>query len=233
MALGEICHLMSEWRVRLRGNKSDLVQLATLFRSPNLTVVLEGDNYYLTSADFKSLKDARSVLSRGRELAREATGAAAMELGLELQPVQLAGVTRVEEGRPQTQFLLPSSIVDRGKGPPLASALASGEPWVDAAVRKACRFFGSGENWFNFYKAYEAIEEGVGGMNAILQKGWATKNQIRNFKHTANSEAAIGDEARHGRERSTPPPHPMSLQDAKSFIRGLFENLAHFKMSVD
>jgi hypothetical protein len=68
---------------------------------------------------------------------------------------------------------------------------------------------------------YEVIESGGGGGNTIVARGWARKSQLRRFRHSANSVAVAGDEARHGVEATQPPAEAMSLGEARSFIDGL------------
>lgn len=41
------------------------------------------------------------------------------------------------------------------------------------------------------------------------------------FRHTMNSVAALGAEARHGVEQTTPPTDPMPTSQAREFIRDL------------
>ena len=74
-------------------------------------------------------------------------------------------------------------------------------------------------SWVGLYRIMEAVEGYAGGSSELVRRGWVPKKTLELFKHTACSPGAIGDAARHGRERSAPPPHPMKLDDAKSLIR--------------
>jgi len=74
------------------------------------------------------------------------------------------------------------------------------------------------------YRIYEIIEADVRDVSEIEKRGWATKKSIKRFKHTANSPAVIGDNSRHGVERSTPPKDPMLPTEAKSLIEGIVLN---------
>ena len=47
---------------------------------------------------------------------------------------------------------------------------------------------------------------------------WVSKAELKRFKRTANSVGAVGDEARHGKENTEPPPNPMALREAESLI---------------
>ncbi|MGH9459655.1 MAG: hypothetical protein ACRD1X_00410 [Vicinamibacteria bacterium] len=72
-------------------------------------------------------------------------------------------------------------------------------------------------NWTNLYNILDVVVSDAGGM--IWQAGWATESEVKRLKHTADSESTLGDEARHGRERTEPPANPMSLKEADSLIR--------------
>lgn len=74
-------------------------------------------------------------------------------------------------------------------------------------------------SWVGLYRIVEAVEGYAGGTSELVTRRWAPKKTLDLFKHTACSPGAIGDAARHGRERSAPPPNPMKLDDAKTLIR--------------
>jgi hypothetical protein len=93
---------------------------------------------------------------------------------------------------------------------------------ADPAVARALRLRDdNGLGWVDLYRLFEVIAAGVGGASAMVDDGWCSHSQIRRFKHTANSVAAAGDEARHGVEQGTPPAHPMTLSEGRGFIDGL------------
>ena len=82
-------------------------------------------------------------------------------------------------------------------------------------------------DWVDLYRIYEVIESDM-GRSVILAKRWATNADIKLFKHTANSVAATGDQARHGKETSTPPVKPLTLSEARALVDTLLRAwLAH------
>jgi hypothetical protein len=92
--------------------------------------------------------------------------------------------------------------------------------WRDPNLKKAHRIFGSREhNWHNLSNVLEIVQSDIAGK--IAKAGWATQAELDRFTHTANSAAAIGDDARHGHEKFQPPKNPMSLTEAKSLITGI------------
>lgn len=81
------------------------------------------------------------------------------------------------------------------------------------------RFREFNHNWSELYKVYEIVKKDA-GKKKIEQ--W-TKNKISQFTHTAKSQSAIGDDARHGVDHSDPPKEPMSLSEAKALIMTMLQ----------
>jgi len=75
----------------------------------------------------------------------------------------------------------------------------------------------------SLYKAYEVVREDVGGEKQIAGAGWAFQKDQGRFRHTANSYAALGDEARHGVQSEGTPSRLMSYPEAWDFIRKLIK----------
>ena len=105
------------------------------------------------------------------------------------------------------------------------------ESWMklaeeDEIVKNVFRLITEFEpNWINLYKVYEIVKKDA-GKKKIEQ--W-TKNKISQFTHTANSQSAIGDDARHGVDRSDPPKEPMSISEAEALIRNLLQKWLQWK----
>ncbi|MEG4005708.1 hypothetical protein QUA41_07790 [Microcoleus sp. Pol11C1] len=81
-------------------------------------------------------------------------------------------------------------------------------------------------NWINLYKVYEVVNKDA-GKKKIEQ--WITKDKISQFTHTANSQSAIGDDARHGVDKHAPPKEPMSLYKADALIMTLLQKWLQWK----
>jgi hypothetical protein len=69
------------------------------------------------------------------------------------------------------------------------------------------------------YRIHEVIEHDLGGENAMKKKGWGSANDLKRFKHSANSVNVGGDEARHGKEIQDPPKNPMSVEEADAYLQ--------------
>ncbi|MEG4235702.1 hypothetical protein QUA40_27100 [Microcoleus sp. Pol11C3] len=85
-------------------------------------------------------------------------------------------------------------------------------------------------NWINLYKVYEIVKKDAGRKNKIDRiEQWITKKKISHFTHTANSQSAIGDDARHGVDQNDPPKEPMSLSEADALIMTLLQKWLQWK----
>jgi len=91
-------------------------------------------------------------------------------------------------------------------------------------IAKALTYYQRGD-WFNLYKAWETIRDGVGGEKVLLhEKRWTTKKFKDRFTQTVNNSELIGDEARHGVWREQQPSAPMSMDEAQEFVIGLIRS---------
>jgi len=92
----------------------------------------------------------------------------------------------------------------------------------DTSVSTVCELLShSSLGWNDLYRSLEIIAEDVGGNHKIVELGWATKESLRRFKHTANSPATIGLDARHGVDQGEPPLAPMIHSEAVALLETL------------
>ncbi len=82
--------------------------------------------------------------------------------------------------------------------------------------------------WTELYK----ILENVTNSSDPVAKGWATRSRIALFKRTANSQPAIGDEARHGPSNQDPPKTPMKIGDARTLIYEIVRSWISLEVSA-
>jgi hypothetical protein len=94
-------------------------------------------------------------------------------------------------------------------------------PDSDSFSCRSIRLFGAQPSAVNLYRVFEVIRENTKGEDHMVKNGWTTKPHTGRFRHTMNSVAALGAEARHGVEPTTPPTNPMSMLEAREFIQRL------------
>lgn len=233
---------MTEWLFRLKGHPFDLEELADQFTSADRNVKKDQDGYYyLRSSEFKNLTDSEAVRERGSELLGYMNSAMKLFFGPSYRPVEFDTVTRIDEDG-QRYHTVGSSIWIGGRSraiikPTLIRADGTVEDvWqaptklntlVSLAKRSekvadALRFYERGD-WVNLYKAWEVVCDAAGGSHAVVNNGWATELKRNRFTGTAQSRAQLGDEARHASEKYKAPKNPMSLEEAREFVRSVIQ----------
>ncbi|MBI4302647.1 MAG: hypothetical protein HY664_08570 [Chloroflexi bacterium] len=232
---------MKKWLVRLKGEEFDLEDLATEIRSPSFNVAKENDYYYLTSLGFNSLTTADDVRAKATELIRVINGAASLTFA-KFQGVEFDALTLIEpNGRRHNYIYLAATLTARARvSATLTTVNSEGtedlsqqptemESWVTLAMQERdvadCLHFFRDGTWFSLYKVYEIVRDDSGRDDRrIIRNGWATKSELSRFRGTAQSQAALGVEARHASKRYKPPSEPMSISEARSLIRDLLRN---------
>jgi hypothetical protein len=114
----------------------------------------------------------------------------------------------------------PTILIDGQEPPPPAPGSSDGDKWLslasrDRGVEKALAIWGSKpRSWFWLWK----VDEIVKGRADISGEGWASKNELRRFRHTANDPVAGGEDARHARVATSTPRRAMKLTEAEALI---------------
>jgi hypothetical protein len=91
------------------------------------------------------------------------------------------------------------------------------EAMKDPDVAGALRIYGRAEpSWGDLYHLIELVEAQIS--QKVNAAGYISRNERQRFTHTANSRLAVGDQARHGDNRSAPA-NPMTLEEARHLGR--------------
>lgn len=234
------------WRVQISGKKLDLEALSNPFTDGDLRLVAEDDKYFLESKEFESTSDADEVLKMAGNSLAVLSGVARLAYGART-PLTPGHILRINQNSQKDTFISLTDtlhvsatigivkIAISGESEVITDTSAPIRSWVrvatnDVAVSKALRLFGSeARDWVGLYRLLEVIEGDVGGIREIVAAGWATGNSLELFGRTANSVGAVGDLARHGKERTQPPETPMSLSEATSLVEVILHNWLRVK----
>ena len=227
---------MTEWSVQLCGDKFDLEDFPKWFKSPDFQVVEETDGYYLKSIHFEHLTEASSVRTKANELIEIIIGIAKLSRP-NLAEIKLGSITETtQHGKRKHHIFLASSINIRSKVSSVTLLVdGKAEPnnmprptqWALVAeknqlVRQALQYWvANHKEWNNLYKILEVIESDVGG--EIYNNNWVTKPGVKRFTQTANSYSALGNKARHAKNKIPSPAKPMNIKEATNFIKALLE----------
>lgn len=127
------------------------------------------------------------------------------------------------DGSETGSAVLPCSIVILPRIEMVDKYQISNLPHNDGNVDSALRILSQRQlTWSELYKLLEIVKADRGNDYPVAAEVM-TQAQLSKFKHTANSMAAIGDDARHGPTSKQPPSNPMMIGDARNFIRNLLK----------
>jgi hypothetical protein len=224
------------WEVQLVGDSTDLRLLSDSLASGDPRIVLRDGAFFIRSTAFDQAATAGAAREMARPIAESLSGVAALLLGARTS-IELGNVVRVgPDGSPQHMFLIgaPAEAYARALPGVLIMSHADGRQevhrpadlapqWLAKAatnlvVAKALRLRQRHPlDWVGLYRLLEVIYDSVPA-SIIASRGWASKAALGRFEHTANSVGAVGDEARHGLERTQPPARPMTLREARLLV---------------
>lgn len=220
---------MKHWEATINGDESQLRMLAEAFVGPEWTVARRSSEFALTGVALDALADARAVRAKARARIASISGASMLFLGSP-NPLEVGDVVEVDHNGNRHLTWTPDPVVVRFSVLPVSLSFTNAdgsvvvrlpaEPVVDAAlkadrsvaVEEVLRLRSAlGLLWTDLYRILEVVQADGGPISA-------SEAEVTRFKRTANSKSAAGDLARHGQERTDPPPNPMKLHDARHFI---------------
>ncbi len=224
------------WATKLAGDSFDLEALAESLVDSDAKVYREGQDFYLASDEFENFDDAKMVLATANDMVSMLSGGCRLALSSKA-PIRVDGVFRLKTNGIRDAFVFASGRIEirgrarmslkRADGTVETHPESSMQHWLrvartDKAVANVLRLLSSGNfDWTNLYRVLEIISHDVGGGDTIASNGWATKNAMTLFKHTACSPTVSGLAARHGVQKGQPPAKPMSASDAESLITSI------------
>jgi hypothetical protein len=231
---------MTQWQVQLIGDERDLDYLTNVMGVGPRKVLREETGGYLYESNsflecaesseveifaekevavlsgiLKVERGARESLSYGAVIKPNATGGRDIfvrireALHVRAEVGAMLAVIRDAKGNviPQPDPPLPRSAV--------LLQLSISEPSIAKVLRLLSATDAS--SWVGLYRIHDVIEEDVGGQHELERQGWCSSEDLRRFKHSANSVQVGGDLARHGTERQQPPRNPMSISEAQAY----------------
>jgi len=228
-----------EWRVRIIGEIFDLKNLSKSLNSPELCITKIGQDYFLKSTEFNSLEEDKDVQKKADEILSRINGTAWLVLDMR-KPLSSGSIVLVNDdgkiisrtvplsGSIKAQSRVMARLTKEGEvqetyqADPIQKCISTAKDSVN--VDKVLRLLGDRpKNWANLYSILEVVKDDVGGIDKIEEKGWATEEEIKLFKYTANCFRAIGYDARHIDDKEPPEKH-MMLSKAESLIREIIRN---------
>ena len=219
---------MTEWLIKIKGDRNDLDLLQRFLRSGKYTVIHENASWFLKVHELTSDTTPREIRDAAISAIEIVNGAARLFYS-KFQGVSsnVTVLTIMSDGSRQEFNFLNATAPDynltvfRDTDTRLTDWIALANN--DQAVANALTLYGALElTWKNLYIVLEAVEDDiVGGESGLINHNWVPKSQIKLFKTTANSFRALGRVARHGPNNKQPPQRPMTIQEARKLINNI------------
>jgi hypothetical protein len=239
-------HLMTQWQVQLIGDARDLEYLANVMGTGARKVLREKTSDYLyesnsfaacvASEDVEQLAEGELAVLSGilkiERGARECLNYGAVYRsnsggGRDIfVRVKEAVHVRAEVGTIQSVVKdSQGNVISQPAPPPPRSVVLLQLAAENKSIAKVLRLLSASDamTWVSLYRINEVIEEDVGGQHKLEALGWSAVEDLRRFKHSANSVHVGGDKARHGTEHQKPPKNPMTLSEAEAYGRYLVQ----------
>lgn len=228
---------MARWLVKLEGTKFDLEDFPYWFPCGTAFAVSDSEGTYLTGEDFESFRDASAVLQTAEALLDEMYAVVNLLVPNIRRPT-IGVVLREDDHGNRTGTVFGSahmavrsklrasgSTADEGSSTPKetqAQALlraAQGNRHLRIALSLLALPHVS---WPQLYRALEETEAALG--QTVCEAGICSANARLRFTRSANSGEVAGADARHRVGKFDPPPNPMTLQDAQTFVRACLDS---------
>lgn len=235
------------WQVQVQGWKSDLEHLARYFASTTFRVSkderdggflytsdsfatcqtskevlkLANDELCILSGVLKLMRDSPESLRTGAVYRHNASGGRDVFVN-----IQETLHVRAELGEVTVTVTdAEGHIITRPAPPPRTVTIAQLAA-SDLSVAKAMRLLAAPDrkSWVGTYRIHEVIEADIGSEHALKKRDWGSAQDLKRFKHSANSVTVAGDAARHGKETEQPPRHPMSIDEAAAYLNYVLQS---------
>ncbi len=230
-------------KVGLIGQERDLRLLAEKFREGSMTISEENNRFFMESIEITLAQSAESARKAVAQLLPAFQGVARLLFGIKgglevgaVEETDCIGSHSFYESV-EAKVVLSDQVTAKlckADGTVLTFTTQSGLPngacalaLLTAAAKhppilKVLNILSNTDwGWADLYKIHEIIASDSDGLKGIAKRGWATKADQDQFKHTACSPSAAGPGARHAVDKTAPPANPMSLLAAKEFIHRL------------
>lgn len=227
---------MARWLVRLEGALFDLEELPRWFPDGHLFAVREGVGIYLTGPALEAQASAGDVV----RIARQSLDELSAVIGLltpnyERPKIDTSVIREDDHGNRKTHHVLEAEplrirtkvTADLFVHGQAASTATQAQDLLSASKRSPhltsalAQWSRSDASWPQLYVALEEVELALGV--TCDAAGLCSSAQRSRFTSTANNGEVGGRDARHASGKFTPPGKPMTLGQARQFVREILE----------
>jgi hypothetical protein len=225
---------MRRWNIRLDGDASVFKELAKSLRTEELRITFDESEhcYFLESSSFDGMEAHLEVYRKSLEIIEELKGPAMLAVGGSgSESIRVANVVEIKEdgsrqvyGYASGHLVMPSIQIDMtismDNGSTFEISQAAPVPgWLhllrrEDSVRRVFEIYKKPNiDWRDLYVIFEIVQEDIG--TNPHKKQWTTEPMESTFKQTANHY-------RHGKSKFPLPTKPMTIEEGRSFIDGIF-----------
>ncbi len=197
----------AKWQVIISGDIEDLDHISHSFTSPDFRLVRFENQYAIESSEFDPDGSADDIKAYGERLIEWLDGAMKL-LRRSHKSLRFDRMALVRPDGNRTYFMYETGTMTIRASLLATMVNAEGneveivhrypvDKWFavarkSPAVAKVLRLFSKAPRmWGDLYRIYEVIESDCGGLDNVVTNGWATRDAIRRFKHTANEASPL------------------------------------------
>lgn len=220
---------MPRWLVKLEGTPFDLEDFPHWFPRGAVFATADADGTYIAGELLEVCSDSASVYQAAEALIDEMHAVICLlEPGISRPTIGVV-LREDENGDRKGTVYASANIGVRSKVRATLSAIGTtaaethAQLFLKAAqadrhLRIALSLLAMPHvSWPHLYRALEEIEVSLG--KKVNDAGLGSGNERERFTRSANSGEVAGKDARHRIGKFDPPPQPMTLRDAQSFVR--------------
>lgn len=219
---------MSNWEITLAGDERELQFAESLLADSHLAISTRQGEHVLVLPNIPPTAEKEAAYAAAQNCIENINGALRL-LRIGFRGVSISTVLKTDESggrvgyiRLQDVHVAPQGFELQPSDRILVDLIRLAED--DSEVARAFYLFGSLKpNWKNLYMVYDVIEQDFAGESGLMAAKLTDNEQLKLFKRTANSYATLGRDARHAKNRETPPDSPMSLENAQQFVTALLK----------
>lgn len=223
---------MARWLVKLDGEPIDLEDFPYWFPHGPIYAVADATGTYIAGESFETYIDASEVYqAAGARLDEMHAAINLLDSGVQIP--ELGAVIREDDAGIRKGFVLASATM-RGRSKVRGALSAIGSENVVPTETQAQQLLKTARenrhlhiallllamprvSWPHLYRALEEIEAHIGAKPD--DAGLCLGTDYVRFKRSANSGEVAGTDSRHRVGKYEPPKQPMTLQDARNFVR--------------
>lgn len=227
---------MKRYLVELVGDAADLEEFPRTFPDGDVHAIEEGINVFLTGPFFDSIEAPDKILRAAEQVLDEMTAVILLFWPSLRRPTTGAVCVEDESGSRIRHIFMSiheevrakdyieasvTGVVPNERMPTEGQRLLAASRLATHAQAALMIWADPHRTWPRLYRILEELEAEL--KDTVDKFGLCLKNERDRFKRSANSAEVAGRDSRHRAGKYDPPLHPMSLQEASSFIGALIQ----------